>query len=70
MFSLFLDLSAERGKDAKTHIKFGGYDTSQLKEGESMQYLRTVNSQEWSLKLASASLGGRAINLKDQEAEG
>ena len=59
MFSIYTNLAP-----GKSHVKFGGYDESGMKNKGEMVVLKTVNHTTWSIKLDSVQLNDMKFKLR------
>ena len=52
--------------DHKSSIKFGSWDEEGIKEGSTLQMLKTIDSQEWKLPLREVIAAGQVFTLSNE----
>ena len=60
MFSLYISSNPDT---SASHIKFGGWDSIGMQQGEDLIMIPTVNKESWELKAQSMLFAGTNIDV-------
>ena len=63
MFSIYMN----NDKDGDSYITFGSWDTNILKEGETLNMIKTIRSDSWRMNLDDLVFMNEKISVKTKE---